>query len=252
MKYWSKLARPPEDALKKITGGPLKGMTDVSPMWRIKAITEVFGVCGVGWKYEIERVWTEPGSDQQVFAFAQIKLYIKENETWSEPIPGLGGAKYIEKTSNYMRSNDECYKMALTDALSVAMKALGVAAEIYSGKWDGSKYLTGGTEQQQQQTQHPKGPLAQPQNVAGKKPLIMSHISAVCKQKNIKMTQKELAQWLMVHGEGETQDDASKAASDLNTQQRYELFEKHKDKIRELLENEPNVIHEMMETLLPF
>ena len=27
--------------------------------------------------------------------------------------------------------SDECYKMALTDALSVAMKALGVAADVY-------------------------------------------------------------------------------------------------------------------------
>ena len=30
--------------------------------------------------------------------------------------------------------------MALTDALSVAMKQLGVAAKIYEGLWDGSKY----------------------------------------------------------------------------------------------------------------
>ena len=34
--------------------------------------------------------------------------------------------------------SDECYKMALTDALSVAMKALGVAADVYFEK---GKYL---------------------------------------------------------------------------------------------------------------
>lgn len=32
--------------------------------------------------------------------------------------------------------------MATTDALSVAMKMLGVAAEIYLGNFDGSKYKT--------------------------------------------------------------------------------------------------------------
>ncbi|MHA1280854.1 MAG: hypothetical protein ACTSQ8_27265, partial [Candidatus Helarchaeota archaeon] len=37
-------------------------------------------------------------------------------------------------------SNDEAYKMALTDALSVAMGRIGIAADIYMGKWDGSKY----------------------------------------------------------------------------------------------------------------
>ena len=39
-----------------------------------------------------------------------------------------------------LRFNDEAKKMATTDALSVAMKQLGVGAEIYLGNWDGSKY----------------------------------------------------------------------------------------------------------------
>ena len=30
--------------------------------------------------------------------------------------------------------------MAITDALSVAMKMIGVAADIYAGRWDGSRY----------------------------------------------------------------------------------------------------------------
>jgi len=37
-------------------------------------------------------------------------------------------------------ASDEAYKMAITDALSVALKALGVGSEIYRGRWDGSKY----------------------------------------------------------------------------------------------------------------
>ena len=36
--------------------------------------------------------------------------------------------------------SDECFKMATTDALSVALKMLGVAADIYAGAWDGSRY----------------------------------------------------------------------------------------------------------------
>ncbi len=52
LKYWDKLRQPPKEALKKITGGRLKGMTDISPIWRIKAVTEVFGPCGIGWKFK--------------------------------------------------------------------------------------------------------------------------------------------------------------------------------------------------------
>ena len=39
-----------------------------------------------------------------------------------------------------MYNSDEAYKMAVTDALSVAFKAFGMAAEVYLGNWDGSKY----------------------------------------------------------------------------------------------------------------
>ena len=39
-------------------------------------------------------------------------------------------------------TSDEAFKMALTDALSVAMTRLGVASDIYMGNWTGSKYLT--------------------------------------------------------------------------------------------------------------
>ena len=140
MEIWDKLRTPPPDALKTITGGRLSGFTDVSPMWRFKALTEYFGPCGIGWKYEIERLWSERGSEEQVLAFAEISLYIEIDGKWSAPIPGVGGSMLVTKERNGLHSSDEGFKMAVTDALSTAMKVLGVAADIYMGKWDGSKY----------------------------------------------------------------------------------------------------------------
>ena len=139
MEIWNKVCRPPEDALKKITGGRLSGMTDISPQWRYKIMTEVFGPCGSGWKYEIVKFWSHEAGDETL-AFCQVNLYYRKDGEWSEAVPGIGGSMLtaIEKRGAY--HSDECYKMALTDALSVAMKTLGVAADIYSGMWDGSKY----------------------------------------------------------------------------------------------------------------
>ncbi len=137
---WEKLKRPPKDALKTIRGGRLKGMSDVNPQWRYQAMTDQFGPCGIGWKYEIIKVWSEQGSDCQTFAFAEIALYISDKDRWSDPIPGIGGSMLVTKESNGLYSSDEGYKMAVTDALSVAMKMIGVAADIYAGRWDGSKY----------------------------------------------------------------------------------------------------------------
>ena len=142
MKVWNAIKQPPADALKQITGGRLKGMTDVSPMYRYRAMTEQFGMCGVGWKFTVEKLWTEEGTEGQKMAFASILLYFKDGEKWSDPIPGIGGSMLIVMEKAGLHSSDEAYKMAVTDALSTSTKLLGMAADIYAGKWDGTKYAT--------------------------------------------------------------------------------------------------------------
>jgi len=138
--YWNKFNQPPTEALKEIKAGRLKGKTDINPQWRLKAMTEVFGACGVGWYYEVVNKWAEPTSADQVFAFADINLYIKVGDEWSKPIPGHGGSMLVTKESIGLHVSDEGFKMAITDALSVAMKQLGMAGDIYMGMFDGSKY----------------------------------------------------------------------------------------------------------------
>jgi hypothetical protein len=140
LKIWDKVRQPPTDALKRINGGRLSGMTDISPQWRLEIMTKIFGPCGTGWKYTIDRVWREEACDGQVFSFAAVSVYVKDSAVWSDAIPGTGGSMLVEKEKAGLHASDEGYKMAITDALSVAFKALGVGADIYRGKWDGSKY----------------------------------------------------------------------------------------------------------------
>jgi len=140
IEMWERYEKPPASALKLIAGGRMKGKSDINPQWRIRMMTEVYGLCGIGWKYTVDRKWLEPGSDGQVVAFVDVSLYVKVGDTWSDAIPGTGGAAFITKESTGLFTSDEAYKMALTDALSVAMKAIGVAAAIYEGRWDGTKY----------------------------------------------------------------------------------------------------------------
>lgn len=140
LEVWDKVSRPPVEALKEIKGGRLSGMTDINPQWRLKAMTEVFGQCGIGWYYEIEKFWTEQGGLGEVMAFVHLKLYTCTKGEWSKPISGIGGSAIVANEKGGLRANDEGFKMATTDALSVAMKQLGVGADIYMGRWDGSKY----------------------------------------------------------------------------------------------------------------
>lgn len=127
----------PEEAQKQFSNGSFSG-TDINPMWRIKKLTELFGPCGIGWYYEVlsERSETYGAT---VMAIVDINLYIKVDGEWSKPIFGTGGNQLVKETKNGLKPSDEGYKMALTDALSVAAKALGIGADIYFSK-DKTKY----------------------------------------------------------------------------------------------------------------
>jgi len=136
---WDAVKQVPPQYLKRIGGGRLVGLSDINPMWRLYAATEHFGQCGTGWFFTIDKLWTEPGAEGEVLAFAAVSLFTGPD---AKAIPGIGGSKLIAMESKGLRSNDECFKMAVTDAQGVALKALGFGAEVYAGKWDGSKYLT--------------------------------------------------------------------------------------------------------------
>lgn len=148
----------PAEAQKEIKGGRLKGKTDINPMWRIKKLTEEFGPCGTGWYYTIDRQWLEPGSGGEIAAFCDISLFIADPESgeWSMAIPGTGGSMFVAKETGGLYVSDECYKMALTDALSVACKALGMGADVYWDK-DSTKY-TGKTEKDEKPPEPEKPP----------------------------------------------------------------------------------------------
>lgn len=154
MDIYNAVSAVPDSAQKRITGGRLNGMTDINPMWRIRELTELFGPCGIGWKYKIVREWLETASTGEVGAFVDIELQYKitPDADWSEPIPGTGGSKFVAaEKGNNLRASDECYKMALTDAISVACKALGFGADIYceAGR---TKYNAAPPEQDEEYT----------------------------------------------------------------------------------------------------
>lgn len=129
----------PNEAMKPISAGRLKGFTDINPMWRIKRLTEMFGPCGIGWWYTIQDKRIETGANGEICAFVDIDLYYKWGNEISQPIAGTGGSSFISKEKNGLYTSDECFKMALTDAISVAAKAIGVGADVYYQK-DRDKY----------------------------------------------------------------------------------------------------------------
>lgn len=141
LRFYKAFGSTPKEAQKTIAAGKLKGMTDINPMWRIKALTEAFGPQGEGWKLTIDGMWTnEANNGQEVVAWCQVSLCWKmDNGEWSAPVPGIGGSKLYGKGIGDGVANDEAFKMAYTDAIAIACKGLGMSADIYFAK-DRTKY----------------------------------------------------------------------------------------------------------------
>lgn len=135
---YSQMMSTPKEAQKEIKAGKLKGFTDINPMYRIQKLTEVFGPCGIGWYIGDVKWWREDLGSNESAIFCSLNLFIKQNEEWSMPIPGIGGSKLAGKgVSDGI--NDEAAKMAYTDAISIACKALGMCHDIYYSD-DRTKY----------------------------------------------------------------------------------------------------------------
>lgn len=171
MELYNKYKAVPSNAVKPFDNGSFKG-TEINTMWRIKCLTETFGPCGVGWYLEHINRWTEEGANDELMCFVEIKLYVKVNGEWSKGISATGGSKLISfvkprgDRDGYAKNSDEGYKMAYTDAFSVACKYLGIGADVY---WDNDKTKYTQASEDTVPTKDARKSTAQP--TASEKPL---------------------------------------------------------------------------------
>lgn len=121
----------PKRVLKTIDVGRLKGKSDINPQWKISLMTEIYGMCGIGWKFEVTEKNTVTINTGEVMLFMTVAVYVKNDEKWSDPVYGMGGDFIVKKERTGLHANDEAYKMCLTDALGNALKYIGVAADVY-------------------------------------------------------------------------------------------------------------------------
>jgi hypothetical protein len=138
---YKKHAVPPQNALKEIQAGRLKGKSDINPQWRIEALTDMFGLAGDGWFYRVANKEFVTGANGTIAVFVDIELFYKVDGGMSSPVHGSGGSMFVSDERNGLYTNDEAVKMAITDALGVACKHLGIASDVYRGfKITESKY----------------------------------------------------------------------------------------------------------------
>lgn len=157
MRIWNVLGKTDPAHTKQFTrAGGFRG-TAIKPMWANQRMTEFFGPCGIGWgqgRPEFETV----NAGEEIMVYCTVRLWYKEGDVTSE-VYGVGGDKVVSQVflkdvkgqkiideakggyKTYPQTDDEAFKKAYTDAISNAMKFIGVAADVHMGLFDDSKYV---------------------------------------------------------------------------------------------------------------
>ncbi|HYD98849.1 MAG TPA: hypothetical protein VEH84_05665, partial [Alphaproteobacteria bacterium] len=138
MALWQKLQRTDPRATKPFTrSGGFRG-TQIDPAWRLKIMTEVFGPVGQGWGYE-QLEWTLV--ERMVFICARVWYRHPDTDEICYTGPQWGGTEIVRRRRDGGESpDDECFKMSMTDAIGKCMLQIGLAADVYLGQFDDSKY----------------------------------------------------------------------------------------------------------------
>ena len=137
LSIWERFADIDPQFTKSITGKDYKG-TSPNAHYVIKCLTQLFGPVGQGFGW---RVLAEG-----IKAFGDTSIHWCRIEFWhtnhSNRFEAYGQTKMAYKTQQgYMKVDEDAPKKSLTDAITKAASQVGIAANIFLGRWDDNKYV---------------------------------------------------------------------------------------------------------------
>lgn len=149
LKLWDILGRTDPAHTKAFSrSGGFKG-TAIKPMWSYRRMTEEFGPCGKGWGVGKPEFQVVPGPEGEVLVYCTASIWWLETDAVGAPfgdnpihtVYGVGGDKAVGKNKYGLAPDDEAFKKAFTDAVTNALKLIGVGADVHMGLFDDSKYV---------------------------------------------------------------------------------------------------------------
>ncbi len=136
---WDKLGKtdPSHTKTFKRAGG-FSG-TAIKPMWSYRRMTEEFGPCGVGWGINQPSFQVVPNpASEEILVYCTVAVWHGERD---RIVFGVGGDKVAGKNKFGAVTDDEAFKKAFTDAVTNALKLIGVGADVHMGMFDDNKYV---------------------------------------------------------------------------------------------------------------
>lgn len=140
MELWHEVFTTDPAAVKPITGKAYSGNSP-KPYWLIQRATEVFGPCGLGWGLEVVNERFERLTETDVLHVALVRVWYLFGNGRGE-IEQMGQTKACyKKKDGGMMVDEDAPKKSVTDGLTKCLSMLGFAGDIFSGRWDDSKYI---------------------------------------------------------------------------------------------------------------
>lgn len=135
---WDRLGRTDPAHTKKFKrAGGFEG-TAIKPMFSYRRMTEEFGACGEGWGVGEPVFQVVPGPEGEMLVYCTASIWFGSRE---KVVYGVGGDKAVGKNKYGLVTDDEAFKKAFTDAITNALKLIGVGADVHMGLFDDSKYV---------------------------------------------------------------------------------------------------------------
>lgn len=148
---WNRHADIDPKFTKPITGKPYRG-TSPSPQHVIWCLTEMFGPVGEGFGWDVVAEGFQPLLDETLH-WCRIRFWHTSRAyCWD----AYGQTKAVAKTRNGLVADEDAPKKSLTDAIIKAASQLGVAGNIFLGRWDDQKYVAEVAEQFHGAAEKPK------------------------------------------------------------------------------------------------
>lgn len=137
---WDKAFKTDPAAVKPITGKTYQGNSP-KPYWLIEKATELFGPCGTGWGVEVVKESFQQVSVDDYLHTAVVRVWYVYNGVRGQ-IEQAGGTRASYKSSTGKIIVDEdAAKKSITDGMVKCLSMIGFAGDIFSGRWDDSKYI---------------------------------------------------------------------------------------------------------------
>ena len=137
---WRKVLVTDPKAVKPITGKQYSGNSP-KPYWIVERLTDEFGPCGIGWGFSIVNERFERFSDTDTLHVAVVRFwYVLDGTRGELEQVGQTKASYLSAKDKFVLDED-APKKSVTDALVKCASYLGFAGDIFSGRWDDSRYV---------------------------------------------------------------------------------------------------------------